>query len=203
MSELMPPRDYVRLPDMPADWKVLDIGPGAYPLERADFYLDRSAEILQPLREANQETIFANVERGLPQIKDKAFDFVWCSHVLEHVNDPAACARTISRIGKSGIMIVPSAIKEAIFNFEEPEHKWFVLPNPVDDQPPIFVRQNQRFVDRLRDEWIQQAACFLFRTGSDHDCTQEIHMKQWFRDKEPDLDIVVRWTDELKIQVIG
>lgn len=190
------------MPDIPEHWKVLDIGPGAYPLERADLYMDRSEEILTPLRDANRETILANLEDGVSQIKDKAFDFVWCSHVLEHVNDPVSCAKTISRIGKSGVMVVPSAIKEAIFNFEEREHKWFVLPHPTHG-PPIFIRQNQEYIDSLRDELVQQATCFLYRTGSDHDCTQEIHMREWFREKEPSLDIIVHWTDELKLQVIG
>lgn len=202
MTQLMSPREYVPFEiEIPDHWRVLDIGPGAYPLSRADVYMDHDLRILEPL--GHNRTYLADIQDGAPAFGDKEFDFVWCSHVLEHVNDPAACARTISRIGKRGIMVVPSAIKESIFNFEERQHQWLILPNPVDGEPPIFVRHNRSYIERLRDELVQQAACFLYRTGSDHDCTAEIHMGEWFRERERDLDIIVHWEDELKIMVIG
>ena len=34
---------------------------------------------------------------------DKEFDFVYCSHVLEHVSEPARACEELMRIGKRGI----------------------------------------------------------------------------------------------------
>jgi len=34
---------------------------------------------------------------------DKSFDFVYCAHVLEHVDDPIRACREIMRVGKRGI----------------------------------------------------------------------------------------------------
>jgi ubiquinone/menaquinone biosynthesis C-methylase UbiE len=197
------PREYVELPEMPEHWRVLDIGPGQYPLKRANVFLDRNRENLKPMQAEGIETIAENLEEGLPMIPDKSFDYVWCSHVLEHVQDPAACAATISRIGKAGTMVVPSAIKESIFNFEEAEHQWLVLPHPNDEKPPIFIRHNRNFIRKIIDKDVQKSMCFLYRTGSNHDCTVEQYLRTWFANRERDLDIVVHWQGELKFQVIG
>src|SRR5262245_20985451 len=132
------PRDYVELPRIPNDWKVLDIGPGRYPLRRADMYLDHSQAILDAAEIHPSQRIIGDLENGLSEIPDKTFDFVWCSHVLEHMKDPVKAAATISRIGRSGTIVLPSAIKEAIFNFEEYDHHWLIHPHPVAGQAPVF-----------------------------------------------------------------
>jgi SAM-dependent methyltransferase len=198
---MMAPRDYVAV-EIPNDWRVADVGPGRYPLKRANVFIDRDPEMLAGLP---GETLLASIEDGYPQIRDKAFDYVWCSHVLEHVNDPVACARTLSRISRRGTLVVPSAIKEAIFNFEEPTHQWLILPHPTQG-PPIFIRQNREYIDRLKDVDIQKIACQVFRTGNgtEEDFLWEHETgRNWFAAHEPDLDIVVHWQDELKLQVIA
>jgi len=197
------PRDYVELPFIHDQWKVLDVGPGAYPLARADVYLDQDPERLEPLDLEGKETMLGNIEDGVPAIMDQAFDYVWCSHVLEHVENPQKAAATLSRIAKRGTIVMPSAIKEAIFNFEEEEHRWLVLPNPVDGKPPIFVRHNHGYLSKLKDNLVQKATCFLYRTGTHHECTAERALRGWFQTHEKDLDVIFHWTDELQLIVIG
>ena len=199
----MSARDYVHLPTIPDDWKVLDIGPGHFPLRRADVFVDRTEEFLIPMRNAGKTTIRESLEYGLPMIPDKTFDFVWCSHVLEHLSDPIACAATISRIGKSGVLIVPSVYKDTLFNFEELEHQWHIMPSAKRGGPPRFIRPNAELIATLRDNLVQKAADFLLRSGSDHECTAEQHLRTWFDLHEPDLDVVVHWNDKLEVQVVA
>lgn len=195
------PYQYVQLPAMPATWRVVDIGPGSYPLPRADVYIDRDPRVLEALR-VTGDRIVSSLEAGLPEIPDQAFDYAWCSHVLEHVGDPIGCAKTLARIAPRGTIVMPSAFKEALFNFEEATHKWLVLPDPAGG-PPIFVRQDEAQIQRLRDVSVQQANCMLYRHGSNHDCTVEKYLHDWFTEKEVDLDVVYQWAGELKLTVIG
>lgn len=196
------PRDYVQMPFIHPDWKVADVGPGAYPLSRANVYIDHDEERLEPLKEAGKEVILANLEEGLPEIEDDAFAYVWCSHVFEHLRDPLKAAGTLSRIAKRGTIVMPSFAKEALFFFEEPAHLWLVHPNPTTGKPPIFVERNNAFLQKLRDPMVQKATCFLYRTGTHHDCTTERYMRSWYQENESALDVVYHWRDELKIQVI-
>lgn len=196
------PRDYVKLPTIEPHWKVLDVGPGAFPHPRADVYLDWSEDILAPLKDAGKRTILDSLEEGLPEVGYKAYDYVWCSHVLEHVEDPRKCAATLSRIAKRGTIVMPSAFKETLFNFEEETHKYFVMPHPTEG-PPIFVRYNRGYVSRLRDQLVQKATCFLYRTGTHHDCTAERALRGWFQTHEMNLDVVHHWADQLTLHVIG
>lgn len=199
------PCDYITpMPFIHPDWKVVDIGPGDYPFPRANVYLDHNDEKLEPLRLAGKETILASLQDGLPEIKDHAFDFCWISHVLEHCLEIQKCVETLNRIARRGVMVVPSAYKDSLFCWEEEEHRWNVLPHPNRGGPPIFVEYNRAYISKLKDPMVQKAMCFLYRTGTHHDCTAERHLRAWYQVNEPFLDIVQEWSEAkpLKIQVI-
>jgi ubiquinone/menaquinone biosynthesis C-methylase UbiE len=53
--------------------------------------------------------------------KDKAFDFVIASHVLEHSDDPAKFLDEIQRVSKAGYIEVPDAFMERINPY--PDHR--------------------------------------------------------------------------------
>jgi ubiquinone/menaquinone biosynthesis C-methylase UbiE len=55
---------------------------------------------------------------------DKAFDFAYSRHVLEHVPDPKKACTEICRIAKAGAIICPSIFAE--FAFGRSYHLWFV-----------------------------------------------------------------------------
>lgn len=197
------PRDYVALPAIADHWKVLDVGPGSYPLLRADVFVDRNFDHLKPMQEHGRGTVIGDLMSGLPGIADKTFDYAWCSHVLEHVDDPAACARTLSRIAHRGTVVLPSAIKEAMFNFEEAEHKWLILPSPVDGGSPVFVRHNSEYMAKAKDASVQKITSRLFRTGPNRNGDEQRYLRKWFYNNEAVLDVVVHWEGEFKLQVIG
>ncbi len=202
-STLPPPKFYARPPyEIEADWKVLEIGPGNYPLERADCYVDQDVKHLKKLAlRKGQSVLVADLMGGLPQISNKFFDYVFCSHVLEHVDDPIAAAETLSRVAKRGTVVFPSAVKESMFNFEEPEHKWLILPNPDEGDPPIFIRKNGHYAGVI-DVEVQRAMCRLFRTGPNYHPEANM-LRNWYAKVEPQLDIILHWERTLQLMVIG
>jgi ubiquinone/menaquinone biosynthesis C-methylase UbiE len=58
---------------------------------------------------------------------DKSFDYVYCSHVLEHADDPLAVCRELVRIGKRGYIETPTLAKDALFAWHDSPHKWHVV----------------------------------------------------------------------------
>lgn len=113
----------LRLPIRPGE-RVVDIGSGGDPHPRANVLVDRSVtggdRTTGFLRSA--PTVIADVAH-LP-FREDAFDFAICSHLLEHVPDPAACAREIGRVAARGYIETPSALHETLMPVTW--HKWFV-----------------------------------------------------------------------------
>lgn len=198
------PRDYVRLPGtIPENWVVADIGPGNYPFLRANLFIDWDSRVLDGLAlEPHQTTLHDTFTNGLEHIPDKYIDYVWCSHVLEHVEDPEQAARILSRIAKRGTIVMPSVFKESLNDFEERTHRWFVLPHPQSGKAPIFVAHNPVYMQRITDIEIQKATARLYRLEMSHECRDAEILHEWFFKTEPNLDVVYHWEDELKLTVI-
>ncbi|MCL1491749.1 MAG: class I SAM-dependent methyltransferase [Pseudanabaena sp. Salubria-1] len=108
--------------------KVLDIGSGGYPFplatHLADFYEGETTHRKEELKRDDRPFTVCNLE--LTPFADKEFDFVYCSHVLEHVDDPAQACEELMRIGKRGYIETPSKISDTMFNFTKipNHHKW-------------------------------------------------------------------------------
>lgn len=135
---------------------VLDIGcgpgapsqyrefPSATHFQRADVITDLDHRLVAVHSERRQAaemegrsypTFISSSAEALP-FQDKSFDFVWCSHVLEHVEDPGKACRELMRVGKRGRIRAPSHVKE--FFRPNPDHFWFVT---WEDNQLIFQRK--------------------------------------------------------------
>ena len=72
--------------------------------------------------------------RNMP-FRDKTWDFVFCSHVLEHLESPAAALREVMRVGRRGYIEVPTRLSDIMLNFIRlpNHHRWhgFVLKNTL------------------------------------------------------------------------
>jgi len=107
---------------------VLDVGGGNNPHPRANIVVDKFP-ISNYHRSGNlkilktQKFVVADGE-NLP-FKDKTFDYVISSHVLEHVNNPSIFLEEISRVGKRGYIEAPSLIGEYLI--PKKSHKWVLL----------------------------------------------------------------------------
>jgi len=115
--------------DIKPNERVLDIGSGGDPFPLAAILVDRFVE---PSRHRYEQL----VTRGKPLViadihclpfRDKCFDFVYCSHLLEHVDSPVRACEEIMRVGKRGYIETPTLGKDALFAWAKDMHKWHVV----------------------------------------------------------------------------
>src|SRR5258706_12316663 len=107
----------------PAD-NVLEIGPGATPHERSDVLLEKKFDTPE-----DYESQFGHMEKLVTEKKivfykgdmfpfgDKEFDYVICSHVLEHVDNPVKFLSEVFRVGGRGYFDYPLIYYEYLYNF--------------------------------------------------------------------------------------
>jgi SAM-dependent methyltransferase len=103
--------------------RVLEIGPGGNPHPRADVLLERrfnNEEAFQQrggTNRLNTDKLLVFYEGGIFPFKDKEFDYVICSHVIEHVEDVEAFCAEMFRVAKRGYIEYPTIYYEYLFNF--------------------------------------------------------------------------------------
>jgi len=104
---------------------VLDVGSGDLPHPRAnvcvDKYEDSNYHRLSNLKVLDRQQFISADGESLP-FDDNHFDYVICSHVMEHVPDPAKFMTELSRVGKRGYIEIPSLIGELLAPMES--HIW-------------------------------------------------------------------------------
>ncbi|MBF0123429.1 MAG: class I SAM-dependent methyltransferase [Candidatus Omnitrophica bacterium] len=109
--------------------RVLDVGCGAIPFPLAtvvvDLHTGETSHRQAPLVTNGKELVVADIQ-DLP-FPDKSFDFVYCSHVLEHVKDPEKACRELMRVGKRGYIEVPSLMTDTLFAWAKGMHRWFCV----------------------------------------------------------------------------
>jgi uncharacterized protein YbaR (Trm112 family)/SAM-dependent methyltransferase len=104
---------------------VLDVGSGHNPNPRSDILCDRyieddterggSIRVDRPLIVADGH--------NLP-FKDKVFDYVIASHIIEHMDHPARFCSELQRVSKRGFIASPTELAEHMFYWTF--HKWYV-----------------------------------------------------------------------------
>jgi len=97
---------------------VLDVGSGGKPYPRSDVLLDRMTGAEHRNGAAmmlDRPAVFGDAQR-MP-FKDKVFDFVIASHILEHMNDPAVFLSELQRVGKAGYIETPNVFFERLQPF--------------------------------------------------------------------------------------
>jgi len=106
---------------------VLDIGSGDKPHWRADVIADKFLHDDQQRNSGrvllDKRKLFVKADVAKLPFQDKTFDFVYCSHLLEHVDDPGQAIKEIIRVGKAGYLEVPSAGMDLFKPFIS--HLWF------------------------------------------------------------------------------
>ncbi len=120
---------------------VLDIGGWAHPFERADYVMDalsyetrgKTGQLGQPERFNKDTWIEFDICGRKPwPFKDKQFDFVICSHVLEDIRDPLWVCSEMVRVSKAGYIETPTRAAEMLYGVQGfdftgfQHHRWFV-----------------------------------------------------------------------------
>jgi uncharacterized protein YbaR (Trm112 family) len=118
---------------------------------------------------------------------DHAFDFVICSHLLEHVADPAAVLAELQRVARAGYIETPSRVAEKVHSL--PIHNWLV---GVEDGRLVFEAKQRAVLDAELGEW------FEGQLGSNPDF-RPLWMKQW----QAGLVLQYWWRDRIEAEVRG
>lgn len=125
---------------VPTEALVLEVGSGGNPYYRSNVLLDAYEVTRQrhfePLIK-DRPTVLGFVE-SLP-FKDKAFDFVIASHVLEHSADPGKFLSELERVSRAGYIETPDAFMERI--------------NPYLDHRSEVTLRNETLLIRKKKRW--------------------------------------------------
>jgi ubiquinone/menaquinone biosynthesis C-methylase UbiE len=119
---------------------VLEVGSGGNPYFRSNILLDPylvSGERHWAPLITDRPFVLGFVEK-LP-FKDKQFDFVIASHVLEHSSDPSKFLMELERVSKAGYIEVPDAFMERI--------------NPYFDHRSEITLRNGKLIIKKKDRW--------------------------------------------------
>ena len=114
------------------DWKVLDIGCGYTANKFATTICDT-----QDLSKFYKEKNFIKLKSKNLPFKDKEFDFVIASHVLEHVEDFKFFINELERVSDKGYIELPTKLEDNLVFENKKDHLWHMDFNDVDSKLTI------------------------------------------------------------------
>ena len=114
------------------NWKVLDIGCGYTANKFATTICDT-----QDLSEFYKEKNFLKLNSKNLPFKDKEFDFVIASHVLEHVEDFKFFINELERVSNKGYIELPTKLEDNLVFENKKDHLWHMDFNDVDTKLTI------------------------------------------------------------------
>lgn len=166
----------------PTDF-VLEVGSGHDPKQYAnvlcDRYVDDDTQRGGEIWLDGRPLVAADAQ-ALP-FADQSFDYVICSHVLEHVEDPEKLARELQRVAPRGYIETPSEIAERLYGW--PYHHWLV--NLV----------NGKLILRAKDIRDQFGQLFHSLAAQDRDFAN-------FHNRHPNLFLVqYEWDGEIEMEI--
>jgi len=165
---------------------VLEIGSGNNPNPRSDVLCDRY------LRDNRERAGGFSIVIDRPFVvcdgyrlpfADKAFDYVICSHVFEHMDDPIAFAREVTRVAKAGSIEVPSAISERVFGWGF--HHWY---GELDKGILAFTRKREG----------EQFSGFFHRM-----IARSIWFRRFFEEHEGEWYTRLEWQGQIPLRVVA
>ena len=110
-------------------WNILDIGCGYNANKFAKVICD-----VQDLSNHYQKKKFIRLtEKKLP-FKDKEFDFVVASHVMEHVEDVEFFINELERVSKKGYIELPTILEDNLVFENKKDHLWHMDFDDVENK---------------------------------------------------------------------
>jgi SAM-dependent methyltransferase len=168
------------------DALVLEVGSGGNPYARSNVLLDAYPETRErhwvPLT-IDRPFVFGFLER-LP-FRDKAFDFVIASHVLEHSPAPERAVAEMQRVARAGYLEVPDAFMERI--------------NPYKDHRAEITVRDGRLVIRKKGDWmVDRELVELYSDRAKYIVAQDVIPSRPFS-----FHVRYYWEDHIDFQVVN
>ena len=110
-------------------WKVLDVGCGYRAHPKASVIAD-----VQDLSNYYKERKFIKINEKKFPFKDKQFDFVIASHVIEHVDDFEFFIKELERVSSKGYIELPSRLGDNLVFENKTDHVWWFLYDDVNNK---------------------------------------------------------------------
>ena len=117
------------------DWKILDIGCGYTAHEKATVICD-----IQDLSSFYKNKKFIKLDNKNLPFKDKEFDFVIASHVIEHVEDVEYFISELQRISSKGYIELPTILEDNLVFENKNDHLWHMEFDDVNNHLLISKR---------------------------------------------------------------
>jgi len=119
-------------------WNILDIGCNQDAIE----YANTAADI-ENFSKFYENKKFVLIDSKKLPFKDNEFDFVYASHVIEHVEDLNIFIKELQRISKKGYIELPTILEDNIVLSENSikDHKWVFQ---FDDVEQILLAEKKK-----------------------------------------------------------
>ena len=163
------------------NWKVLDIGCGYTAHQNATVICD-----VQDLSQYYKDKKFIKLNDRKFPFKDKEFDFVIASHVIEHVEDVDFFINELERVASKGYIELPTILEDNLVFENKNDHIWHMEFNDIDNEliiskkiqflePLITVSSAKKFLKYFRQSlvlelfWENSIKYKIVKKDSEHD----------------------------------
>ena len=122
------------------NWKILDIGCGYTAHKNANIICD-----IQDLSKFYKDREFVKLENKILPFKDKEFDFVITSHVLEHVEDVNFFIKELQRISSKGYIELPTILEDNLVFENKNDHLWHMEFDDINHQ--LLIKKKIQYLE--------------------------------------------------------
>ena len=141
-------------------WKILDIGCGYTAHNNATVICD-----VQDLSDFYKGKNFIKLESNTLPFKDKEFDFVIASHVIEHVKDVDFFIKELERVSTKGYIELPTILEDNLVFENKKDHIWHTEFDDVENkiniskkiqylEPLLTVSSSKKFFTPFRQSLV-------------------------------------------------
>ena len=126
------------------NWEILDIGCNIAPVEFAQTVAD--VQNFSKFYEDKNKKFVLIKDKNLPFL-NKQFDFVYASHVIEHVEDLSFFISELKRISRQGYIELPSILEDNIVlsTNSSDDHKWMFKFDDV--EKVLLVEKKKQLIE--------------------------------------------------------
>ena len=126
------------------NWKILDIGCNIAPVEFAQTVAD--VQNFSKFYEEKNKKFVLIKDKNLP-FSNNQFDFVYASHVIEHVEDLSFFISELKRISRKGYIELPSLLEDnlVLSTNSSDDHKWMFKFDDV--EKVLLVEKKKQLIE--------------------------------------------------------
>ena len=122
--------------------KILDIGCGYNANKYANVICD-----VQDLKSHYSEKKFVQLESKKLPFKDKEFDFVISSHVIEHVEDVSFFIKELERVSSKGYIELPTSLEDNLVFENKNDHVWHTEFDDINFK--LLIKKRVQYIEPL------------------------------------------------------